>query len=70
MDLLSVAETAELKGCSRQAVYDAMDAGKLTEKRVGSVRLVVEDDNLAQWQPRPYGGLRQGATADRSGNSK
>lgn len=57
--VISVRETAQRKDCSHQAVYAALDAGKLNDLRTGGLRLVRTDDAFHSWQPKPYGKHRQ-----------
>ena len=59
LGVVSVRETAERKDCSHQAVYKALDAGKLNDVRTGGLRLVRTDDAFEAWQPKPYGEHRQ-----------
>lgn len=59
MDFVTASMAAEEKRCSRQNVYQALDAGRLTEKRVGETRLIVVDEKYEQFTPRPYGDKRQ-----------
>lgn len=40
-------EAARLKGCTRQAIYNAVERGALTGVRVGTSRLVALD---AKWE--------------------
>jgi len=52
-DLISVPEAAEIRGVSRQAVYQALDSGTLTERKAGTHRLVVVDDAFHEWVEKP-----------------
>jgi excisionase family DNA binding protein len=51
--LVTITEAAELKGVSRQAIYAAIDAGKLktVNTRVSAVRIRLGD--LAKFEPNP-----------------
>ena len=60
-NLTTVREAAEHFRCSRQAVYRALDERRLTEIRIGNVRLVALDRRFRAFQARPYGDKRQDA---------
>jgi excisionase family DNA binding protein len=52
-ELVTITEAAELKGVSRQAIYAAIDAGKLktVNTRVSAVRIRLDD--LARFEVNP-----------------
>lgn len=55
-DLISATEAASRRGVSRQAVYQALDDGRLNEYRTGNTRLVVTDEAFERWmekEPQP-----------------
>lgn len=55
-ELISATEAASRRGVSRQAVYQALDSGTLTEYRTGNTRLVVTDEAFSEWvkkSPQP-----------------
>ncbi|MCH7950724.1 MAG: site-specific integrase [Candidatus Dadabacteria bacterium] len=54
----SVHIAASEKGCSRQAIYRALDEDRLSEIRLGRIRLVVRDELYLNFLPRPYRDLR------------
>jgi excisionase family DNA binding protein len=55
-NVFTVAETARRKGCTRQAVYNALDRGDLTEVRMGAQRLVARDDAFRRYEVQETGG--------------
>ena len=55
-NVLTVAETARQKGCTRQAVYNALDRGDLTEVKMGAQRLVAWDDAFRRYEVKETGG--------------
>jgi excisionase family DNA binding protein len=52
MDYISTKEAAGRRGCSRQAIVDALNAGRLNGIRVGRVFLVADDAVLANFVAR------------------
>lgn len=46
---ITASDAAKEKGCSNQNVYQALDRGVLTERRVGNTRLIVKDDAYEEW---------------------
>jgi len=61
----SITEAADAKGCTRQAIYDAIDSGKINvaQSESGKVRLVIVDGRFDTWHPSP---TRQKAGKQRS----
>jgi excisionase family DNA binding protein len=53
-EAITVVEAAEMKAVSRQAVYDAMKAGKLPHRKSGHVYLLRRRD-VDRWQPEHRG---------------
>ena len=71
--LLSVTEVAQRKGCTRQAVHNAIGRGQLTARRVGHAFVIADDEALAAYEvPETGGRLHQAyreknaPTADRT----
>lgn len=42
-DFLSVRQAAEIKGCSRQTIYNAIERGDLNGAKVGTYHVVQQD---------------------------
>lgn len=57
-NLISVRDAALEKGVSRQAIYKALDEGRIREVALGGIRLVKKDRKYDLYNPRPYGGRR------------
>lgn len=55
-NVIPAAEVARAKGCTRQAVYNAIDRGDLTGVRVGTSRLVMLDAKYERYQVQETGG--------------
>ncbi len=53
MEQISVTEAAEKKGCSRQAVHDAIKAGKIDSNKVGNFLIILVDGKFGKWNPNP-----------------
>ena len=53
---LSTAEVAARKGCTRQAVRNAIQRGELAAVRVGRAWVVADDAALAAWSVKETGG--------------
>ena len=51
MRLLSTSEAAAIKGCSRQAVVDAIKRASIHGERVGGRYVVADDDAFAAFRP-------------------
>ncbi len=54
--VITPAEAARVKGCTRQAIHGALSRGRLTEYRTGHVRLVVLDALFDAYAVRETGG--------------
>lgn len=48
-NFLSVRQAAEIKGCSRQTIYNALNRGDLNGTRVGTYRVVLQDAAFECW---------------------
>jgi hypothetical protein len=57
-DFSTVAEAAAAKGCTPQAIRNAIRRGDLNEKRVGRYSLVVLDEKWEEYEVRETGGRR------------
>ena len=58
-NIVSVKGAAREKGVSRQAVYRALDEGRLTEVRMEGIRLIQKDSKYQDYAPRPYADKRK-----------
>lgn len=54
-NVITVAEAATEKGCSRRTLYVALDRGDLNESRIGRARLIFKDEVYRAWQPLDRG---------------
>ena len=70
-DLITTTEAAARKGCTRQAIINAIERGDLNASKLGPVWAVADDDALAAYAVRETGGRyhrsRLGAEADGTG---
>lgn len=57
--LVSVKGAAREKEVSRQAVYRALDEGRLNEVRLEGIRLIQKDTKYRDYAPRPYADKRK-----------
>ena len=55
-NVITADEAARRRGCTRQAIYNALDRGDLTEVKMGAQRLVAVNDAFAEYQVRETGG--------------
>ena len=55
-NVIAVAEAAKEKGCTAQAIYNALDRGDLTEIRMGGIRLIMKDAAYDAYQVKQTGG--------------
>ena len=53
MELLSVVEAAEKKGCAVQAIRDAIAKGKIRGQQVGRSLVVMGNKKFDEWKPNP-----------------
>ena len=56
--MISVTDAAQIKKCSRQAIYDAIKSVKIRSQRIGKILLVEDDAQFSAWKPDP---IRQAA---------
>ncbi len=49
--MITTAEAAKIKGCTIQAVLDAIAEGKINAGRFGKAWAIREDKKLEAWQP-------------------
>ena len=56
---MKVSKAARLKGCSTQAIYNALDADppRLNEHKMLDLRLVIDDRKFREWKPRAVNGV-------------
>ncbi len=52
INILSALDAARQKGCTRQAIYDALSREALTEVRTGGMRLVLKDEKFDSYKPQ------------------
>ncbi|WP_412070404.1 hypothetical protein [Rubrivirga sp. IMCC43871] len=55
-DLITTTEAATRKGCTRQAIINAIERGDLNASKLGPVWAVVDDAALAAYAVRETGG--------------
>ena len=55
-NVITADEAARRRGCTRQAIYNALDRGDLAEVKMGAQRLVAVDDAFAEYQVKETGG--------------
>lgn len=55
-DVITTSEAAARKGCTRQAIIDAVRRGDLSGRKFGSVWAVNDDEALAGWMVKETGG--------------
>ena len=53
VELISVVEAAARKGCSTQAVRDAIVTGKVKGRKVKRSYIVRADKDFSDWEPEP-----------------
>ncbi len=51
MELLSVLQAAEMKGCTAQAIRDAIAKGKIKGQQVGRSLVVMANKTFDEWKP-------------------
>lgn len=69
-DLLSTAQAAGIKGVTRQALNAALRRGSINLRKVGDVRLVVNDRAFQEWEPSArhvHAGIRSGLSKHKEG---
>ena len=55
-NVITAAEAAREKGCTDQAIYNALDRGDLNEVRMGGMRLILKDAAYRTYQVKATGG--------------
>ena len=55
-NVITAAEAAREKGCTDQAIYNALDRGALNEVRMGGMRLILKDAAYQSYQVKSTGG--------------
>lgn len=55
-NVILATEAAREKGCSSQAIYNAIDRGDLNEVRMGRHRMVVIDAKYRAYRVQEFGG--------------
>ena len=55
-DFITTADAADRKGCTRQAIINAIERGDLNATRLGRAWAVADDDALAAYEVRETGG--------------
>lgn len=51
MEQISVLEAAQRKGCTRQAINDAIRAGRIDAVKIGKVHIVLVTSRFEAWTP-------------------
>ena len=54
--LISVRQAADAKGCTTQAIYQALDRGDLDDVRIDRARHVRANKRYREWQVKETGG--------------
>lgn len=67
-NVILATEAAREKGCSSQAIYNAIDRGDLNEVRMGRLRMVVKDAKYRAYQVREFGGRLSQAFREKNQN--
>lgn len=55
-NVLTISEAAEEKGCSRQAIYNAIARGQLTRVQLGKITVISRDKRYDAYQVPETGG--------------
>ena len=55
-NVITAAEAAREKGCTDQAIYNAIDRGDLNGVRMGGMRLILKDAVYQSYQVKTTGG--------------
>lgn len=59
-DVITTSEAALRKGCTPQAIIDAVRRGVLVGRKFGSVWAINDDEALAAWAVKETGGRAHG----------
>lgn len=51
--MLTTTEAAKIKGCSDQAVMDAISQGKIDGEKFGWAWAIKQNKKFREWQPNP-----------------
>lgn len=65
-NLIQTKEAATRKGCTRQAIVNAILRGDLSGRKFGPVWAVADDDALAAWAVKETGGRTHRAKGQES----
>lgn len=57
---ITTTEAARRKGCTRQAIANAISRGELNARKVGPLWIVADDAALAAWEVKETGGRLHG----------
>ena len=58
-NVITVLAASKEKGCTPQALYKALDEGRLHEVRMGRTRLILRDKTYQRFEARPYADHRK-----------
>ena len=58
-NVITVQVAAREKGCTPQALYKALDEGRLNEVKMGATRLILRDETYRNFEARPYADKRR-----------
>ena len=58
-NVITVQAAAAEKGCTPQALYKALNEGRIHEIRMGSTRLILRDETYRDFEARPYADKRR-----------
>lgn len=58
-NVITVQAAAHEKGCTPQALYKALDEGRLNEVKMGATRLILRDETYRNFEARPYADKRR-----------
>ena len=58
-NVITVQAAATEKGCTPQALYKALDEGRLKEVKMGATRLILRDETYRNFEARPYADKRR-----------
>ena len=58
-NVITVQAAAREKGCTPQALYKALDEGRLNEVKMGATRLILRDETYRNFEARPYADKRR-----------
>ena len=67
-NVITVTATACLKGCTRQAVYNAIGRGDLNTVQMGSFTLIAKDEKYQAYKIKETGGRSHKRYSEKKGN--